>query len=83
MPTTNLSAEQVQRLAQLERDLKHAQACAMQPKYTDARRAYWQGRVKAIREEIAELEFTAQVNARTIQARIEVLEEMRQEALGL
>ena len=53
-----MQAETVQRLAQLERDLKHAMAMATQPRFTQSRRVYWQ------------------MHARTIQAQIEVIEQM-------
>ena len=59
---SQLDAATAERLAQLERDLRHAQAMATQPKFTQSRKVFWQ------------------MHARQIQAQIEVIEELTQNA---
>ena len=73
----HLDASTLERLAGLERDLKQAMAMAMQPKFDDARRMYWQARARTIQAQIEVIEQMAESSRLTFEG----LEAARQEEL--
>ena len=73
----HLDASTLERLAGLERDLKQAMAMAMQPKFDDARRMYWQARARMIQAQIEVIEELAECT----QLEFADLERRRQEGL--
>ena len=73
----HLPSDTVQRLARLERELKHAMAMAEQPKLPQVRRIFWQVHARTIQGQIEDLEAMAQSS----QLAFKELEDKRQEGL--
>ena len=82
----HLDSDTAQELAKYRRRLEQAEDALRAGGLHDERRAFWERLRDFARQEIARLEkqaeaeFAEQMKGRVIQARLEVLEDMRQEA---
>lgn len=74
----HLPSDTVQRLAKLERELKHAQAMSEQPKLPQVRRIFWQVHARTLQGQIEVLEAMAQSSRQAFGE----LEQARQEELA-